>query len=391
MRVLVASTYFDTHLGGVEIVAGRLARELADAGHVVELAATDSSEAPKESKITVHPLPSSNFIEDRVGLPLPILMPRGIVELYARCGASDAVLIHDTLGAVCFFAFISAKLQGKPVLILQHLGDARFSRLLVRAIFRIGERVFTRPMLSLADQVAYIGETTARHFSKVRLKRPARISFSGVDTSIFRPRKDDAEKNTLRQKFGLSETKTVVLYVGRFVETKGLAILRATAQLRPDLDFALAGWGPIDPARWGLPNVQSFSGLTGDSLSQLYRGADIFLLASHSESFSLVVREALASGLPVICGTDVAATDVELAAYVTTVPIDSTNAKQTAVEISTRIDTAMTSGSAATGIAFVRTRYDWKQIAALISGLLEALVPSKENRDRVCPPVSAAD
>jgi len=140
-----------------------------------------------------------------------------------------------------------------------------------------------------------------------------------------------------------------------------------------------------------LPNVRSFRGLAGDSLSQLYRSADIFLLASHSESFSLVVREALASGLPVICGKDVAATDVDLAAYVTTVSINPANAKQTATEIATRIDSAMTSENTAAGLAFVRARYDWKHIAALFSGLLEAFAPTNANQDRVCPPISIAD
>ena len=60
-----------------------------------------------------------------------------------------------------------------------------------------------------------------------------------------------------------------VLFVGRFVEKKGLAVLRALAQARGDLTFLLAGSGPIRPECWGLANVHVLGVQAPEALARL--------------------------------------------------------------------------------------------------------------------------
>ena len=49
MRVLIGSAYFESHRGGIEIVAGRLARELRRQGVEVTWFATNATPPPADN------------------------------------------------------------------------------------------------------------------------------------------------------------------------------------------------------------------------------------------------------------------------------------------------------------------------------------------------------
>jgi glycosyltransferase involved in cell wall biosynthesis len=372
MRLLVVSSYFDTHPGGLEVIAGRLAAELSLRGCDVEWLATDAT-APAAGAVRSVALRAWNGIERWFGLPLPVPGPGAIARIGERVRASDVVLIHDTLYLTSICAFLSAKLHRKPVLIVQHLGDALFRNGLVQTLMRLGERIVTRPMLSTADQVVFISQTVASHFGSTRLRRPAPISFSGIDTGVFRPPDSAAGKARLRADMGFAPDRPVLLYVGRFVETKGLDLLRDIAARRPELEVVMAGWGPLDPDAWGLANVRVVRGLAGATLAELYRSADVFVLPSPSESLSLVVREALACGLPVVCSEATAQTDSAIGPHVISLPIGLKPDPASAGQLSDCIDRALRLDGAAERVAFVRSRYGWPRVAGVYAQLVSEL------------------
>ena len=68
--------------------------------------------------------------------------------------------------------------------------------------------------------------------------------------------------------------------MGRFVEKKGLRILKLLAQQRPGVHFALLGQGPIDPCEWGLMNVHVLGQQPQRLIADLYRASDMLLLPS---------------------------------------------------------------------------------------------------------------
>ncbi|WP_456243296.1 glycosyltransferase [Thermodesulfatator autotrophicus] len=74
------------------------------------------------------------------------------------------------------------------------------------------------------------------------------------------------------------------------------------ARLLPELDFIMVGDGPyrnyiekIKPK-----NLFIIGYLKGEKLAKSYSNSDIFLFPSETETYGLVVLEAMASGLPVI-------------------------------------------------------------------------------------------
>jgi len=104
----------------------------------------------------------------------------------------------------------------------------------------------------------------------------------------------------------------LVLYVGRFVYWKGMHLgLRAFAQLVAsgvDARLTMVGKGP-DKKRWqklsaklGIEGrIEWIPWVSREELSAIYAGHDIFLFPSLHDSGGMVVLEAMAHGLPVIC------------------------------------------------------------------------------------------
>ncbi|MFX8373784.1 glycosyltransferase, partial [Acinetobacter baumannii] len=94
---------------------------------------------------------------------------------------------------------------------------------------------------------------------------------------------------------------------------------------------------PIDPGAWGLPNVHVFSQLQGATLVPLYQASDAFLLPSIGEGLPLVMQEALACGLPVICGSETADADPAARAFIEGVAIDQADPDKTAAAFAERL------------------------------------------------------
>lgn len=147
-------------------------------------------------------------------------------------------------------------------------------------------RRFHAPSASVMAPTASIGDDLrARGFGNVRLWS------RGVDTALFRPRDDGPAP-------GFADLpRPVSLYVGRLSVEKNL-----DAFLGLDLPGTkvVAGDGPqrAELAR-RHPSARFLGALHGEELARCYASADVFVFPSHTDTFGLVLLEALASGVPV--------------------------------------------------------------------------------------------
>jgi glycosyltransferase involved in cell wall biosynthesis len=135
----------------------------------------------------------------------------------------------------------------------------------------------------------------------------------GVDTVLFQPRGD---KDAL-----LNLPRPVWLYVGRVAVEKNIA-----AFLNLDLPGTklVVGDGPqFNELKRKHPNVHFAGARFGEDLARHYAASDVFVFPSRTDTFGLVLLEALASGVPVaaypvtgpkdvVGGTDVAVLDDDL-------------------------------------------------------------------------------
>jgi glycosyltransferase involved in cell wall biosynthesis len=144
---------------------------------------------------------------------------------------------------------------------------------------------------TLVATASLAAELTGRGFNKIRAWN------RGVDTELYRPDRAKA----------LDLPRPIFLNVGRVAVEKNLPAFL-------DLDLpgskVVVGDGPqLAALRERYPDVTFLSAKTGEALADIYASADIFVFPSRTDTFGIVLLEALASGLPV-------------AAYPVTGPLD---------------------------------------------------------------------
>ncbi len=358
MRILTVTHFFESHGGGIERVAGHLCRNLAVLGHDCEWAASAADPLPVDDAIRILPLECYNPTERLTGLPMPIPGPAALRDLARAIDRSDVVIIHDALYCTSIAAMTIARSKGRPIILFQHIAAIAFASRLMRTLMRTANRLVTRPMLFAADQVIFISETVHEAFVSVRMKRSPRVLFNGVDRSIFHPGPSD------RKSLGLPEAGLVAAFAGRFVEKKGLVILRELATRRPDITFALVGSGPVKPGRWGLPNIRVFGPLNPPRVGDVFRAADILLLPSVGEGYPLVIQEAMACGVPVICGAESARADSAAGRWLKGVDVDLARPQETAVSMSRLLDKpSLSTEQKQSMAAYAAKTYIWPRAA----------------------------
>jgi alpha-maltose-1-phosphate synthase len=372
MRILTVSSFFETHGGGLEIVAGALARALASRGHDSRHIAAALTPTPREGGVTRIALLSHDPLEAMTGLPMPLPSRAARKQLEKEVREADALVIHDALYANSQLARRYARHHRKPWIVIQHIGAIPYRSPALRAALGAANRLVTRPTLQTASQVVFISDTVRSQFAGLALARPPELMFNGVEGETFRPLGQGARR-ALRERLGLDQDRPQLLFVGRFVEKKGLAALRALATLRPDCDLVLVGSGPIDPAQWHLPNVRLPGRKSHAELAELYSVADALVLPSVGEGYPLVVQEALASGLPVYCGLDSALADPQAAPFVTGIAVDPMDPEATARRFAKAISAAPLACANETAAAYARSRYNWDSNAARIEAIFASL------------------
>jgi glycosyltransferase involved in cell wall biosynthesis len=172
----------------------------------------------------------------------------------------------------------------------------------------------------------------------------------GVDLTSFRP--DVPAHPALA---GLA--RPIQLYVGRIAVEKNIEAFLAT---RHPGTRVVVGDGPArERLQRAFPDAVFLGGLSGEPLASAYAGADIFVFPSRTDTFGLVMIEALASGVPV-------------AAYPVTGPIDVLDASVACMDddLDAAIAQALTRDRAA--CAAYGRRFTWEESACQF---LDALAP----------------
>jgi glycosyltransferase involved in cell wall biosynthesis len=309
MRLLLVSHYYPTHRGGVEIVARELAQRLVrDAPVEIEWMASDCDPSPPALPPAIRCLPAAswNGIERLWGIAYPLWSFAAVRKLWHAIGRCDAVHLHESVYMASVLAFLFARRRGKPILVTQHVGAIPY-RPIARGILALANRTLARRVLSGADKVVFISPAVRAYFESFCSFRaaPAYVP-NGVDQELF-GFADAARGRELRRAAGRNPDRALCLFVGRFVPRKGIALLLALAKELPEVDWILAGDGPLRPEESAPPNLSILRGRYGKDIATLYQMADLLVLPSIGEGFPLVVQEAMACGTAALVSPQTAA------------------------------------------------------------------------------------
>lgn len=365
--VALFSGYYPAHGGGIEIVCENLAAGFAANGYDVTWCALDDGrEGPRG--VARSPLPGTDIFYRLTGTPMPLPGPRALWRIWNSVAGAQAVVIAEASFVTNAVAFLAAKILGRPILLIQHLGVPSTASPFTRTLGRACERWIARPMLRSADALVYVSAAVERYFHKLVARTDALIIGHGIDTRLFAPAASPEVTARDRRELGLADDAKVACYVGRCTPSKGIQIIERMARMRPDWIFVIAGSGPVNPAGWRLPNVQTLGHVEPSRVAGIYRASDVMLLPSPSESFSLVIREAIACSTKVICGDCILDTDPGLKPYVRALPVTLDETEQTAQDFAKALDDA--GDPAIDGAAYVAKHCSRE---AVISGYLTAL------------------
>jgi phosphatidylinositol alpha-1,6-mannosyltransferase len=304
MKIVSVTHYFPARKGGIEIVAHEINRRLAARGHQVDWFASASPVLPDaQPNLHCHPMQAIHVIERLLGIPLPLWLAGGVPALWSAIRACDAVHVHDFIYPGSMLAMAFARWHGKPVVLTQHIGAIPYKSKVLAATLSAVNHVAGKIALGSASQVVFISDAVEAYFRGFCIFRqaPAYIP-NGVDTALFHPA-SDAARQALRARLGIAADSVACLFVGRFVEKKGMKLLGELVPLTPAIDWLFAGHGPLRPPE----PARVFDSLGHAALAELYRAADLLVLPSQGEGFPLVVQEAFACGLPALVSDSTAA------------------------------------------------------------------------------------
>ena len=273
MKILVATDAWLPQVNGVVRTLGHVAREVRVLGADLEFLTPDA----------FWTLPLPRYPEIRLALPAPGDVERRLERAHASAIhiATEGPLGH-AVRRVCmkrglpftssFHTRFPDYLAGRLPLAKRWTSDLAWSWL--RRFHAPGAAV-------LAATPTLVRELGARGFHDVKLWP------RGVDATLFRP----------RARALLDPRRPIFLTVGRLAVEKNIE-----AFLELDLPGSKLVVGD-GPARGALarkfPDAVFLGSLQGERLAEVYAAADVFVFPSRTDTFGLVLLEALASGVPV--------------------------------------------------------------------------------------------
>jgi D-inositol-3-phosphate glycosyltransferase len=297
MNILFISHYFQPHIGGIEVVVYNEAFELVQAGHNCTVITSKlGSEKSLEyvQGIKVIRVKAWNILEKLLDVPFPIFSTRLFPSVMREVKNNDIIHIHGALYLGSFLSAIFGRIHKKTVVITEHVGLVKYSSNVLNLVEKIAFETIGRVSLSLSNYCIVLNDSVFDYISHLS-RRPKRILNNGVDVSLFFPISEE-EKSKVRGELNLPTDKPLVLFVGRFVQKKGLHILLDSKDDSFNLVCVGSGVFPQTNKR----GVFVYYNLPQKILAKFYQVCDLFVLPSRGEGFSLSIQEAMASGLPVI-------------------------------------------------------------------------------------------
>ncbi len=308
--------YFFPELGGIQDSIATISRALSARGHQVDIYAPRYGRRDYRRigvPVRERDLGANVRIRRRASVAFPsstrqsraaLVSPLGWAALAGR-RKPDVIHTHSFFG-IGLEAVLNGAFLRIPVIGTNHTTVAGFGPHIPISVARAS--AYVSWFYNRCDLVTAPSRSVFEELGLARLHRPHRVVSNPIDTNLFVPLRP-GEAAALRARFGLQ--RPTITYAGRLGAEKNIdVLLHALAALRDRgavADLAIAGHGAHEPILrtlaldLGLGDQVRFLGtLPQDELARLLRISDTFAMMSTSETQSMVLLQAMASGVPVV-------------------------------------------------------------------------------------------
>jgi glycosyltransferase involved in cell wall biosynthesis len=315
MKILIATDTYYPDVNGAAYFTYRLANTLARRGHNVSVVCPSRSfrnTVSSENGVTVYGIRSISigFVVCHDFRISPLFISR-VVRPALRGISPDIIHIqnHFLIGRRTVSV---AKRFGIPVIGTNHFMPENLvhflhlPKIVEKGLLKFAwwdcVRVFRR-----LDFVTTPTKTAAALLRTAGFGKDIEPVSCGIDLKRFRPANDGSY---LKRTFAVPNDKPVLLYVGRLDKEKRIdTVLRALPEILrfTSVHFVVVGIGEEKQKleelteKLDIQDAVTFTGFVSDEdLQNIYRIADLFVIAGVAELQSIVTMEAMASGLPVV-------------------------------------------------------------------------------------------
>ena len=296
MKVGLVSPYDFASPGGVTDHVRNLAATLQRMGHTTGIFAPSSKPDLESSGQSFH----------RIGSPIAIPVNDSVARITLSFHLANRVASIIEREHYDVLHFHEPLVPALPMTMLRMSPTANVGTFHAFAKSNLGYyygRGFMHPYLERLHRGIAVSEPARAFFNRYFPDYPLRVIPNGIDTAVYKP-----GLSPIRH---LRDDHVNILFVGRLEKRKGLGdLLRGYEFMKarvPAPRLIIVGDGPLRGrvesfiARHRLSDVVMAGYVPDTVLPRYYSSADIFCApATGSESFGIVLLEAMATGLPVV-------------------------------------------------------------------------------------------
>lgn len=306
---------FPPHIGGVGVHINSLSKELLKNGEEVFVITYPHKDIKNEVNKDYMDNNGIKVIGTR-GINIPGLRSLfyvlfGTINLIRIVRKYNIDIIHGHyLYPAGLIAVLGGMFTKKKVYVTSHGSDMfclypqhKFMRPIIRFV------------LKRADVVLAVSESLKEEILKTNIpniEKKVRLNWNTVDINEFKIANNDSDHHSknnsnynFKNELNIPKDKPIILFVGNIIKRKNVAtIIDAKKQLKSGCVLVVVGDGPLLNSlkeKVKVENVEDviFTGARND-IANVIQSSNLLILPSYSESFGLVLIEALACGKPVI-------------------------------------------------------------------------------------------
>lgn len=312
MKILITTDCYRPMVNGVVTSVTTLERELTDKGHEVRIVTlSETHRFAKRGNVYYMGSVGAGKLYPQARAAAPVMghWLREIEEWRPD-------IIHSQSEFSSFFAARRiAALLDIPIVHTYHTVYEDYTHYFSpnEALGKRATALLSRVLLNSTQAAVVPTDKVKKILQRYGVTTPIYVVPSGISLDQFTRRPDRNRIGKLRAGLGISESKKVMVTVGRLAKEKNVEeLLDYFDRLnRPELELVIVGDGPhreaLEAHAARLSSVERihFAGMAApEEVADYYHLGDVFLCASRSETQGLTYIEALSSGLPVIGRSD---------------------------------------------------------------------------------------